>query len=132
MKQTPSESHSLPEYGPWSESENLFEVFPEDYYEFIPEKGWVLLRSAVVMLEKLRQFLPRGRLYTEDEMQQALYRGDYKLPNTGRLKNIPERGSWAANINNLWRCGRVRKYAKGYYVQSGRPYGIQYDIHSDD
>jgi len=121
-----------PDFGPWSESENLFEVFVEDYYDFIPERGWVLLQSAAVMLEKLRQFLPRGRLYTEDEMRTALWAGDYKLPNTGRWHWARERGSWAANINNLWRCGRVRKYAKGYYVRSARPYGIQYDIWSDD
>jgi len=127
----PLESPSLPEFGLlWNEPE-LFEVFPEDYYDRIPERGWVLLGSAVIMLEKLRQFLSEKRLYTEDEMREALKRGGYVLPNTGRLVWCPERGSWAKNINNLWRCQKVRKFAEGFYIRSNRPYGIKYDIYSD-
>lgn len=103
--------------------DELFEVNLEDYYSRV--NRYTVTASALKTLGACRLALDPNRLYTTAEIREAIY-PFYK-------RTIFGAHSVSADLHNLWRCkkGGVRKFAKGIYVMSRRPYGTKWQVSGD-
>jgi hypothetical protein len=104
--------------------EELTQVYVEDYYELVQK--WTLTRRAQETLEALRKcpFLrsDKGKLWTYEELYQTLREWGHSRAKFGD-------NSLRSDLTNLWRCGKIWKFAKGMYQRTNRPYGIHWLLH---
>lgn len=108
--------------------DTLLEVFPEG-------KKQTLEARDLIVYGYMQKYLLSFTLYTRDQIyDQIKHTGiDDELKGRGFPK-LTKMGSRTcgtnliSTLNNLWWNNRVRKYAKGIYAQSGRPYGIAWEL----
>lgn len=87
----------------------------------------------LVVYEYMKRFLRVELLYDRDEIYDLLVANGIQqaLTISGFPKLIRYGGSGTALtsvMNNLWWAQKARKFAKGIYIRSGRPYGVKWLI----
>lgn len=99
----------------------LTQIFPEDYYETVTR--WTLTRRAVQTLRWLERcpLVAAHVLYVYEELYSAARASSHRRTRFGKH-------SLQSDLDNLWRCGKIKKFAMGYYLKSGRPYGIRWSF----
>jgi len=103
------------------EDVDLFVVYPEDYYDTLP--NFQLTRRSQLMFEWLRA-VTEDRPYTIDELTELIKRSSFKRNKFGPSSLI-------SNLTNLWRVGMITKLARGYHGLSKRPIGVKWHVPKD-
>lgn len=104
--------------------ENLYEIFPEKIID-VSDMG------ILIVYEYLKRFIPQGVPLRPKTIL-------FKIKNTGIDKDLVKIGHKPLSLrtkcssclfnalHTLWKGGYLRKFVKGIYQRTGRPYGVHY------
>jgi hypothetical protein len=99
-------------------------IDPEDYYEYVGTTILTRLAQETLVWLRTTPLLIEQRRYTFDELYEAAKKNNHRRTRFGQ-------NSLQSDLNCLWRLGLIDKYAEGFYIQSGRPYGVSWFIHDN-
>lgn len=118
------------------QSENLsderWELDPE-FFEVFPDGQWLILERHDIVIENfLKRLMGPNKMYSLRDIYRLLVDGGLNLELERRgfgkacVFGAAHQVSIKRSVANLWRRGTLRKFAKGVYIRSGRPYGIMW------
>jgi hypothetical protein len=104
-----------------------------EYEELECEFSEILLKRSLIFYDHIGSFVQAEMLYTSDELltlswqvglNRYLQEAGFKKINRGNAERTST--PILQVLKNLWANGYVRKFCKGDYVRSGRPYGVRW------